>query len=145
MQSEEIKTGFNKISAEAGADNLLAQQINEKLQRGASVLPVAELKSLFIYFVIISVPTLLVYALLAMLVIQLPAEQGLEAIIEQEQALSWQTAAVFSDQWLLFVSFAQGVVSAFYKLLAMAFILTAAVMPVGRLKKIKGGLPCADC
>ncbi|MBU1108969.1 MAG: hypothetical protein KKB51_19985 [Candidatus Riflebacteria bacterium] len=144
MQSEEFKTGFKKIADAATAEALLTQQIRDKIQRGAGVVPMRDLKSLFGYFVMIAVPLLVLYAALNMIDVQLPAGNDFETIIEQNRALSWHTAEMLSDVALT-VSFVQGVVWAFFKLLALTFVLTAAVMPVGRREEIKGGLPCADC
>jgi len=144
MQAEKFKAGFKKIADAANAETLLTQQISDRIQRGAGAVPMRALKGLFGYFVMIAVPVLILYAALNMIDVQLTAGNDFETIIEQNHALSWRTAEMLSDVALA-VSFAQGVVWAFFKLLALTFVLTAAVMPVGRREEIKGGLPCADC
>ncbi|MDN5280585.1 MAG: hypothetical protein PWR01_4550 [Clostridiales bacterium] len=136
MKSQEMKNAFKKMADEAGADKKLNLAIQAKVEQKRTNIPVKKLKRLFIQFLILMVPVVIIYLILPLLGAN-PVE-SVSAINDQfdiDSMYSWKNIEVFSDMKVLFLSFCHGVLRGFILLSVLTFILTAAAMTVDPSEK----------
>lgn len=143
MKPQQIKNAFASIASEAAGDALLSRAIASRVSAEKSLVPVAALKALFLQFIAVILPAVILYFALATVQVEIAVvTPDIDMLVEQRPVMAWNNPDALANTALMTMWFIRGALRGFIILAVLTFILTAAAMPVSRSEENTGGSPC---
>lgn len=143
MKPQQIKDAFARINEEAGKDEILTHAVTERVSAEKSIVPIADLKTLFKQFLVMILTALLINFAISLLQFEIATDlPEIDVLVEQAPVKLPYNPNLATSGVLVTLWFIRGLVRGFILLAVLTFILTAAAMPVRRPEEKTGGSPC---